>query len=172
MRVAKAFACFLVLAPLAISSAGCSPEEESGGQLGISDTCDNPPADVTLDSLDVGLVENGRFTPFAEDEVVTLTYGLQGSAMIGLHLRASGADVPDCLGQVTLIYKDGSIAGDLFSPLKTYAQSDGTFRTDTAWLVLFPSVLAGDQLSIETEAGGQTYERRIFADERGDGQVR
>lgn len=170
MHAAKVLVPFSVVISLALSSPGCSSDE--GGETGISDTCNRPATDVELDSLEVGLVVDGEFSPFTDDEVVTLTYGLQGSAMIGLYLSASGAEVPECLEQTTLVYEGEMLAGDLFSPLTMYVQDDGSYRTETAWLILFPSVVAGDQLRLETEAGGQIYERRIFADERGDGQAR
>ena len=118
------------------------------------------------------MVEGGVFSPLAADQVVPLVRGTQGLDMVGIHLRANGSSVPDCLGQETFAFDAAdAIVADLRSPLTMYGQGDGSFRTDIAWLILYPGVNVGDAVTLRTEAGGQMFEQRIFLDEMGPSAV-
>ena len=154
------------LALLISAGVACSDDSpEEGPNLGESDTCRDPAPEVTLDSLTVGLVEDGVFMPLTADQVVPLIYGDQGLPMVGIYLQVTGGSVPDCLDQDTrALNSSGNSAGDLIAPLTMHRQERGTYRTNLAWVILSPAVQAGDALTIRPQAGQTVFECRVYLD--------
>lgn len=98
------------------------------------------------------------FVPLADGDGVPLIRGSQGAYMIGVMLRVSGAQAPDCLMQRTVVT---STSGDKVTsaspPLRTYLQPDGTRTTHPLWLPAdYPM-----QFVVDVDAADQALERHL-----------
>lgn len=124
------------------------------------DTCTSPPT-APVDTLLIGAanpadLSSGSTSPFAplhEGDGMTPVRGGQGATMLGFVLSATGASVPSCLDQETVITDaDGFNVTSSLVPLTTYAQPDGTHQTHAEWLPAFyPQTFV-----VSASAGGQT----------------
>jgi hypothetical protein len=112
------------------------PDSCSSGQAGAADTVEiGSSADV--------------FTAFHDGDRPDIVVGGQGSSMMGVRLRLTGAAIPSCLTQSTT-YEDGAHGGGS-DAVNTYQEPDGSYTTRPMWLPgYFPT-----QFSIHAVAGGQ-----------------
>jgi hypothetical protein len=127
------------------------------------DRCDHLPTSVRVDSLELGSGNpDSLFQPWADEAVIPVTTGGQGSAMFPVRLRLRGPSVPACLPQRTVVTNvvGGTVALEA-SPLKTYEQEDGSRLTRTLWLVL-DDEHAVDFATVETRVEGKTSTRTIW----------
>ena len=128
------------------------------------DDCSNPSALDGIDTIEVGAMQDGAFVPWQDGEVVDLTYGSQGGAMIGVALSLRGSDLPRCMPHtIDLIGQDGRLAASSDYPVRTYSGSDGTRNTATIWMV-FPGQdpLPGEQLELELHVGSFEIRRSLL----------
>lgn len=96
----------------------------------------------SVDSVELGAAnlddlagQSTPFVPLADGDGVPLIRGGQGATMIGLRLRVTGAQAPDCLMQRTVVTAPtGDKITSSSPPLRTYAQPDGTRVTNALWL--------------------------------------
>ena len=137
-----------------LAALGCGP----GATPPPTDNCAAPSAG-TVDTLELGAATSTdlaggstAFAPLHDGDGVTLIRGGQGATMLGLKLRISGATVPTCLGQSTIINDTtGARITTASAPVATYDQPDNTRITKPIWLPgAYPStfvvtVMAGAQ---------------------------
>lgn len=152
-----------------LAGTGCTGDsQDDSTSNGVSDICSEPAQGTMLDGWEVGLMADGKFTALVDEQIVPITYGGQGLPMFGLYVQARGSAVPSCLAQETFVLDPSSmIAGDLRSPLTMHRQDDGTYRSKTAWLILYFGVLPGDLVTVQSAAGQKMFERRVYADMKG-----
>jgi hypothetical protein len=84
----------------------------------------------------------------AENDLLWVLRGAQGSDMVGLRLILRGQQLPECIEQDTRATVGDSLVGRNKDNLKTYALPDGTRATHTFWI---PGNY-DDQVTIETTA--------------------
>lgn len=155
----------LWLAAVLLNATGCG-----GGcnQPFVTDSCDTPAAGSAV-SLEIGSVESGPFMPWVDGTVAHVVYGSQGGTMIPVALRLRGPDVPGCLVQDTRVlrYTDDALIDLSSSPLRTYAEDDGTRTTKSIYLVMSYDTQLGDAVRIRANAAGQSAELVVFVDHVG-----
>jgi hypothetical protein len=113
-----------------------------GGCCGVlpGDSCSNPgppPPDScssgqtgTVDSLEIGR-DDDVFVAYHDGDTAKVITGGQGSTMMGVRIRLTGT-VPNCLAQTTQYLSPAQ--GMSSDPVKTYAQTDGSFITKPLWI--------------------------------------
>ncbi len=118
-----------------------------------------------VSSLEVGFIREGgadggpTFTPYNDGDAVGVVRGFQGSDMLVLSLRVSGAGGQTCLQQRTDIV-DGSGARLSFNAVSQYfsPQPDGTSVTSG---IFFPGDYAAGPATIRVSLGGRSLSRNI-----------
>lgn len=153
-----------LLAALAIANMGvtCGPGNSGPPD---PDSCDVPQT-RTLAGVEIGGADD-VFTPFVDDQVVTLTLGPQGGAMLPMRLRITGTSLPDCLAQSTTIRVGAEVIATSELPLKTYVEADGSRTTKANYVVLYYEPADGTELTVTTMAGGQSTTRSLYLNEVG-----
>ena len=135
--------------PVLVLLTGC-PTEGFGPPP--ADSCDVP-VQSELASLEVGpgTFANTPFVAWQAEDTVVMTRGGQGGDMLGVRFRITGAKLPACLQQTTVITAPGTTPRTYALSLRTYAQADGSRQTRTWWLAEgFP-----EQFSLQSTAGGR-----------------
>ena len=126
------------------------------------DSCANPNA-ITVESLEIGAPTlDSVFQPWMDNDPVAFVIGDQGSAMIPMRIRLRGA-IGGCVFQHTTFTDAG---GELFFEssvaLGIYRQSDGSFVTNTHWLIVNgPRPVTGDRAIVTTTVAATTTSRTL-----------
>jgi len=152
------------LLPLALCAPLLAACPGGGNSVPESDGCREPPETATVEAVTVESIEAG---PLADDDVLPLTTGGQGTDMIGLRIVLTGADVPECMGhETTLTGPSGTDWGSSTLPLRTYGRPDGSAVSGELWL--FPSYDAypGELGTLRTESYGAVFEADVWIDMR------
>jgi hypothetical protein len=142
-----------------VGSLGCMFAPCGNGGPPPPDSCNASTAgDVT--AIEIGGGSFGDAEPFAPVDdggwVHTVTGG-QGSPMLPLRLRITGASPPTCLMQSTTVSdRQGQRLTGLATALATYDDTGGRRATKTFFLIIPEETISG---TIEVVAGGIT--RRI-----------
>lgn len=127
-----------------------------------ADACDNPDADVSLQTLETGASVESVFVPWTMDGTHTpMTRGGQGADMLGVRYRLRSPRALTCLGQNTVVTADGVDGARRSESLRVYATEDPqVFTTRTLWVVL-PPVSDEAQAVLNVTAGGRTFTRQL-----------
>ena len=127
------------------------------------DDCSATSALEGIDNIEPGVLQDGTFVAWEDGEVVGLTYGSQGGAMLGVALSLRGSDLPACMPHtMELRGQDGGFLAGTEYPVRTYPVSDDTRATAMIWMILegeYP--LSGDQLELVLQAGGFEIRRAL-----------
>jgi hypothetical protein len=127
-----------VLRLLPLAAAALASVATSAPPLPEPDTCSSPPAELSLDLLEIGPGDDGNsaFVPFVDGDEIPIVVGGQGSDMIVLRIRIAGEDAPACLPQTTRVLSGGvQVAGET-RPLTTVDAGDGTRVTPPIYMIL------------------------------------
>ena len=141
---------------------------------------DGPPPPDACDEAttgDVDMIEIGRgttddelpFEPWSDGDVIDAIYGGQGSAMVALRIRLTGASPPHCLAQVTVVIDATTLGPTTGRELASSSDSvstyvDGVARTThTIWIPTFEFPTPPNPLRIHTVAGGKEITRLLYS---------
>jgi hypothetical protein len=104
------------------------------------------------------------FVPWQADQRVPVVVGGQGSPMIAMRIRIQG-DNAGCIAQTTRITPaQGELLASEQLLLSAYQQDDGSYITDTHWVVMDSFGLPAEDLpvTIETTIGATTVSQTIL----------
>lgn len=151
---------------VALGTTGCVGGGCNGGFA--TDTCDTPETGAAV-VLELGSVEDGPFSPWADGQVVPAVFGSQGGTMIPVALRLRGPDVPSCVFQDSRVlhYTSLELIDSNSSPVRTYGQDDGSRTTKSMYMIMRYDTDLGDAVRIVATAAGQSAERVVFVDRVG-----
>jgi len=132
-----------------------------------SDTCEltpgRPPPTVT--SVEIGQTSNGVFSPIAEDSVVQLVTGGQGSDMVVAALRITGDGLTSCVAQQTILEEaDGDLITSEEAPMSTMSVGPGVVTTGAILLPYYGQY--GARVRIRADVSGTTSSVEFWAGDR------
>src|SRR5262249_5904612 len=117
--------------------------------------------DVAVDTVEIGTGDDDTFTALHDGDPVTLAFGGQGASVMPVRIRLSGAATPSCLTQSTTVAIGQELLGQSHSPLKTYAQTDGTSLTKPDYIVLERPPSSTETFAITVAAGQRTVSVQV-----------
>jgi hypothetical protein len=143
---------------LLVTSAGlCGP------QVPEPDLCTEP-GNPSITALQLGAATlNEVFVPWQPDQRVPVVIGGQGSPMIAMRIRIQGDDA-GCVAQMTrLVPAEGELLASERHLLHAYRQDDGSYITNTHWLVMDAFGFPAEDVPamIETTIGATTVSQTI-----------
>ncbi len=125
------------------------------------DDCGSPNSSAVIATLEIGPAGDGEFVPWQGGETVTIAYGPQGGAMIPLRIRATGANLAECMLQTTHISNPAGLPefGSNETPLRWYQDPGGGMATRTAYVILDSEPSLGEEVRVETTVLGVSTSR-------------
>jgi len=135
-----------------------------GTSVPAPDSCLGAAQQLTVDQLEIGAADDAVFRPIVDGQVVQLLRGPQGGDMIGVRLRVTSDQPPECLYQQTLIRQsipDLDVMGSLATPLSTYAESEHVRVTRAAYVIFNGAPMLGREVEITVECGGKRLSRTV-----------
>jgi hypothetical protein len=144
---------------LAGSASGCNPQDPPQ-----SDICELAPGAPrpTVTSVEIGTRVNGMYMPIADNSVVQLVTGGQGSDMVVAALRITGTGLGSCTAQTTFLE---SPSGELYSseeaPVVTSPAGTNTVVTGSILLPYYGSY--GSLVRIRTNVSGTMDQVEFWA---------
>jgi hypothetical protein len=144
-----------ILIAMSLSS-GCSCFQTSGPPP--PDDCE-PGTWAGVDSFEIGNGSStGAFVPWMDGSAPTFTTGGQGSPMMVMRIRVSGANPTACLAQNTIVKTYNMVEGRDSTPRKTYEAGSGQRMTDDMYIVVGSEY---DPLAVTTTIGALEVTRRL-----------
>jgi hypothetical protein len=150
-----------LLLPLLTAGGPCGPSVPS---LPPADVCDEPVTPRAPLTVEIGGHED-PFVPWSDGAVARTVQGGQGSDMIALRARLTGADVPACVRVSVSLVRDGSVTGARLANLSTYPVSGGARATMPLFIELTDAD-SGDEIEVDAEIAGAAIARRVHLDVR------
>jgi hypothetical protein len=159
----------MLLLPLALLAGGCPLFLLDDPESFEPDDCSSPRALDGVDAIELGALArvDGRdvFVPWADDELVDITVGIQGGSMLGVALRLRGSNVPACVDhRMVLRYAEAQERqlASTWYPVRTYSQPDGTRITGTMWMIFNGAVpRPGEVVELHVQMGSFAEQRRL-----------
>src|SRR5205823_4191454 len=119
----------------------------------------------------IGTGDESTFTLLRDDDVIQPVHGAQGGTMVPIRLRFTGTATPGCVAQSTVLSQDGRSFAIEHTPVKTYAQADGTFLTRPDYAVFFEQPVYGLPIVVSIDAGTKSVQVRVWLGSRGVGDL-
>lgn len=130
------------------------------------DVCEQPSnASVTALELGEGSL-SAVFVPWQQGQAVPVVVGGQGSPMFAMRVRIQGQSA-QCVAVATrVVSAQDEILTDELLLLSAYPQDDGSFITDTHWVVLQGLFTASDEsVTVDVAVAGSTTTHTIVLDQ-------
>jgi hypothetical protein len=135
-----------------------------GPQVPEPDLCTQP-SNPSITALRLGAATLDQvFVPWQPDQRVPVIIGGQGSPMIAMRIRIQGDDA-GCVEQMTrLVPVEGELLASERLLLHAYRQGDGSYITDTHWVVMDAFWFPEEEVPaiIETTIGTTTVSQTII----------
>jgi hypothetical protein len=125
------------------------------------DDC-QPGSAVGVDSFEIGAGHlDGSFIPWMDGSLPSFAVGGQGSTMLVMRIRISGANPPSCLQQKTVVTVSSSSSetGRDTTPRKTYEAGSGQRVTDDMYIIIDDNIYGG--LTVTTTIGALEVTRHL-----------
>jgi hypothetical protein len=139
----------------ALAAAGCRDS------IPDVDACSEARAG-SIDGAAVGQGEPDLFTALSDGDAVDFVHGSQGSTMLPIRFRLTGADVPPCVEHETTVRlcetgprcDDAPVAAHTLAPLRTYARDTSARETRPLYLVLDYTPQRGTTIDLRSTIAG------------------
>jgi hypothetical protein len=127
------------------------------------DDCSSPRALDGIDTIEIGHTESNEFVPWQDGQLVELTYGPQGGAMLGVVLSVNGRNLPACMEHsMTLTSPMVDPLAVTSHPVQTYDGAGDTRVTRPIWMIFAgPEPLPGDPLDLVLQVGELEVHRSL-----------